>query len=77
MAAITETQTKQVVKTALTEQDLHNEALFCCITSAITLAKEYQVQRALALKSMLITKGFKPELVQEALVEIGKRIKID
>lgn len=76
MAAITEMPTKHAVKTVLNEQ-LHNESLFCCITSAITLAKEYQVRRASALKGMLIDRGFEPALVQEALIEIGKRISVD
>lgn len=54
-----------------------NEAVFSCIASAITLAKQYQVKRSNTLKDMLIRHGFDEAIIKEAFIEIGKRVSLD
>lgn len=54
--------------------DTNDEAIFFCVTSAITLAKEYQVKTATRLRGMLLERGFEDALITKAFSFIGQSL---
>lgn len=54
--------------------DVNDEAVFSCVTSAITLAKNYQVKTATRLRGMLLERGFEDVLITKAFSVIGQSL---
>lgn len=55
--------------------DVNDDAVFCCVTSAITVAKNYQVKSAASLRTMLLERGFDDELITKAFGVIGQSLR--